>query len=318
MQFSFNGNFYGNGHTIRNLVLPGGSIHLIGLFGFIENALITNLQVELGENVISVTNSSGQLIGIIAGASRNSTIRNCGVYSQYVLMINGSNNQELKVAGITNTVTGSTSSIVENCYVSMNITTTNDGIHTGVYGITDFSMIIENCYYVGNITATGRNIYLHGINRGGDAGYFVRSSYSAGTIINNATQSGFSSASGISNAGPISNNATLMSTINSSHNIARIQRSNQSALNTSPPNTNNYAFSGMRLNNNTVTSSDPNGQHGLDKTAAQLKMQSTYEIGLGWDFDNVWEMGPAEYPFPILMWQNGVVKLPPGFTVIQD
>jgi uncharacterized repeat protein (TIGR02543 family) len=310
---AFSGNFYGNGHTIRNLVLSGGTIHHIGLFGYIENALIQDLQVELGENVISVTNSSAQYIGIIAGVHKNSVIRNCGVYSQSGITVNGTGTYHLDVAGISFAIAplaGNIPSIIENCYVSMNIAVTNGGTHIKVCGITSTANIIRNCYYIGNITGTGQYAELFGISFEADV---VEKSYSAGTITNNASSSSYTCTAGIGRDNSMSNCVTLMERIDhvNGTNYARIQPVNFSATLS-----NNYAYSGMLVNGATVSSNDPNSQNGLDKTAAQLKQRSTYEDGLGWDFDDVWEMGPSSYPFPILKWQNGVVKLPPGFTVI--
>jgi hypothetical protein len=306
---AFGGNFYGNGHTIRNLVLPGGSVHHIGLFGHIDGALIQDLQVELGTNVISVTNSTGQRIGIIAGTHKNSVIRNCGVYSQSGITINGTNNYALYFGGISaNTEEGSISSIIENCYVSMNITETNGGTHLTVGGVVYGTNTIRNCYYIGNITGSGLYVEMNGVTSYSD---IFETSYSAGTLTNNATSSTYTTTSGIVGVGSINNNATLIEQIYQAagNSYARISPN-------SSPLTNNYAYAGMLLNGATVTSNDPNSQNGLDKTAAQLKQRSTYETGLGWDFDDVWEMGPSSYPFPILKWQNGVVKLPPGFNVI--
>jgi len=315
---AFNGNFYGNGKTIKNLVLPGGSIHFIGLFGYIEDALIQDLQVELGLNEITVTNSSGQHLGIIAGGHKNSIIRNCGVYSTSGIVINGTSNYHVSFGGISNSRVKDNNSLIENCYVKMNITVTNAGTHIVVGGIVNNnSNIIKNCYFIGNITGTGQaNADLHGLTAGEDAST-VTMSYSIGKIINNATTSGYTSASGLGRHGTINNCATLMESINvtANSNYARIQRDHHSSFSSL---SNNYAFSGMLLNSSTVTSNNADSIHGLDKTAAQLKQRSTYEDGLGWDFDDIWEMGPAHYPFPILKWQNGVVKLPPDFTVIQD
>jgi len=307
---AFSGNFYGNGHTIRNLVLPGGSTHYIGLFGYIEDALIQDLQVELGTTTITVTNSTGQLIGIIAGIHKNSVIRNCGVYSSSVLVINGASGRSVEFGGIScGAKEGNVSSIIENCYVSMNITATYGGTHLCIGGIS-FSGIgtIKNCYYIGNIKGNGVFTDLHGIDSYDGSGT-IQGSYSAGTIINNATSPGGSSGIGRSD---ISNCATLMEQINMAIGSSYVKRISSTTF------ANNYAYSGMLLNGATVTSSDPNSQNGLDKTAAQLKQRSTYEDGLGWDFDTVWEMGPSSYPFPILKWQNGVVKLPPGFRVIGE
>jgi len=301
---AFSGNFYGNGHTIRNLVLPGGSIY-IGLFGYIENALIRDLQVELGTNVISLTSNTSQRIGIIAGTQDNSNIKNSGVYSSSVVVINGGSSHRVQVGGISSD--GNNSSGIENCYVILDMTITHGGTHLVAGGISNSSRI-SNCYYVGNITGNGLYAELFGFAFVPDT---VENSYSAGKIINNASNSIYTSTAGIAGNYTI-NCATLIEKIDSASNYARISHS------TSAPLTNNYAYSGMLLNGATVTSSDPNSRNGLDKTAAELKQRSTYESGLGWDFTNVWEMGPSSYPFPILKWQNGVVKLPPGFTVIGD
>jgi uncharacterized repeat protein (TIGR02543 family) len=310
---AFSGNFYGNGHTIRNLVLPGGSIHYIGLFGYIENALIQDVQVELGENVISVTNGSAQWIGIIAGAHKNSVIRNCGVYSQSGITVNGTGTNHLDVAGISFGIyptDGNRSSIIENCYVSMNMTITNGGTHITTSGITSRTNIVRNCYYIGNLTGTGQYAEVFGVSFEADV---VEKSYNAGTVTNNASSSSYTSTAGIGREHSISNCVTLMERIDhvNGTNYARIQSANFSATLT-----NNYAYAGILVKGATVTSNDANSKNGLDKTAVQLKQRSTYESGLGWDFNNVWEMGPSSYPFPILKWQNGVVKLPPGFTVI--
>jgi uncharacterized repeat protein (TIGR02543 family) len=313
---AFSGNFYGNGHTIRNLVLPGGSIHHIGLFGYIESALIRDLQVELGENVITVTNGTGQYIGIIAGAHRNSVIRNCGVYSQSGIIVNNSTGTyHLDVAGISFGMyreNGNISSIIENCYVSMNMAVTNGngGTHITASGITSRTNIVRNCYYIGNLTGTGQYAELFSVSFDSEV---VEKNYSAGTITNNASSSTYTRTAGIGGHNSMSNCVTLIERIDHVYgtNYARIQTAYASSTLT-----NNYAYAGMLLNGATVSSSDANSQNGLDKTAAQLKQRSTYEDGLGWDFDDVWEMGPSSYPFPILKWQNGVVKLPPGFSVI--
>ena len=308
---AFSGNFYGNGHTIRNLILLGGSIHYIGLFGYINEALIDGLQVELGEMAISVTNNTAQEIGIIAGVHKNSTIKNCGVYSSLEIVINGSSGRSVDFSGISCSRGDGVSSIIENCYVSMNVTITSGTTHIVIDGIVNNTNNIRNCYYIGTITGNGLYVDSYGV---GYSTAITQMSYSAGAIINNATGSEYTHSGGVS-IGSMSNCATMMERINlaSGSNYGRIQ----SPIGTGTL-TNNYAYSGMLLNGSAVTSNDPNGQNGLDKTAAELKQRSTYETGLGWDFNNVWEMGPSTYPFPILKWQNGVVKLPQGFKVIGE
>ena len=83
---------------------------------------------------------------------------------------------------------------------------------------------------------------------------------------------------------------------------------------------NNIVFNNMLVNGATVSdaaSAPENHGNGLGKTAAQFASQSTYETGLGWDFAAVWEMGPSDYPYPILQWQNRAVPVPPGFERLE-
>ena len=307
---AFIGNFYGNGHTIRNLILPNSN-NYIGLFGFIEDALIQDLQVELGETAISL--SGVRTVGIIAAGAKNSIIRNCGVYAASGITVSGSSSYNIQVYGIAGL--HDDDSTIENCFVSMNITITNTGSHISVAGIG--SGTIKNSYYIGTITGTCSYIYSHGISLGSG---ITEMSYSTGKISNNAASSGYTSTSGIGIGGSISNSATLMESIhvNVNANYSRIQHSNSSTQNNQAVLSNNYAYAGMLLNGNSVISSDADSRQGLDRTAAQFKQQTTWEEGLGWDFDNVWEMGPASYSFPIFKWQNGLVKLPADFIVIQD
>ena len=317
---AFSGNFYGNGHTIRNLILPGGSLNYIGLFGYVENVLIQDLQVELGINVLSVAISgsmNAQSIGIIAGAHKNSIIRNCGVYSPSEIVINGTTSgwNWLRVGGIASHVIENSSSIIENCYVNMDISATFGGPHLQIGGIAGNADIIRNCYYVGNITGSGTYAELRGIAHAFNT---IETSYTTGKIDNNANNTGYTNVYGIGagdSGSIISNSVTLMEQIYATVGVDYARRISEISSATL---TNNYAYSGMLVNSATVTSNDPNSQNGLDKTAAQLKQRSTYESGLGWDFDNVWEMGPSSYPFPILKWQKGVVKLPQGFSVIGE
>jgi hypothetical protein len=233
------------------------------------------------------------------------------------MVINGASGRSAEFGGIScGAKEGNVSSIIENCYVSMNITATYGGTHLIIGGISFCSTTtittISNCYYIGNITGTGGYVELFGISQRG----ITQMSYSAGIITNNGSDSSsYTHTSGIgrNDSNSIRNSVTLVQEINlsrSTSNYARISPATTATL------TNNYAYAGMLVKGATVTSNDPNSRNGLDKTAAQLKQRSTYESGLGWDFADVWEMGPAEYPFPILKWQNGDVKLPPGFSVI--
>jgi hypothetical protein len=246
---------------------------------------------------------------------KDTSIVNCAVYSSNGITVNGSSFYCINVGGISGENTG-TNNIIENCYVAINITVTHGGTHIQAGGISpNVSGVIRNCYYAGTITGTGTYANLHGITV---SSHQTQNSYSAGSIVNNNSGASYSSSSGVIRNGYSSNSAAIMASIIHTNNAnhARIQKHPDTSVQIIL--TNNYAWSGMTLNGSAVTSGDANGVQGLDKSAAQLKQRSTYETGLGWDFDTVWEMGPPSYPFPILQWQNGAVHIPQGFTVIED
>ncbi|MDR2543383.1 MAG: hypothetical protein LBC80_08060 [Treponema sp.] len=114
---SFQGRFYGNGHTITINSFSVGVLANRGLFGSVNvNAQIRDLRVEY-ENVSVSSNSTLNFGGITGSAIGNSIIRN---------VIVGRNGNKVTV---TNTNTSSLS--------------TNAGIITGVM---ESTVLIENCY----------------------------------------------------------------------------------------------------------------------------------------------------------------------------
>jgi hypothetical protein len=313
----FQGNFYGNGHRIHNLLLPGGGVHYNGLFGWAEDVTIRDLVVEVADSSITLTNSSGQFIGIIAAvAGTNSALINCGVYSSGGINVTntGGYQRSVNIGGIT--VVASVSS----CYAALNITADVNATHLMIGGVTLHT--VQNSYFAGTINGKADNsnnfVSMGGVSLGAGS---VQKSYAAGVLVNTNSGTSYSNTEGISagtEENTASNSASLFSALtDNTASPARIWKSGTISSPT-PAITNNYAFSGMTLNGSAVTSSDADSVQGLDKTAAQLKQRSTYETGLGWDFDTVWEMGPPSYPFPILQWQNGAVHIPQGFTVIED
>lgn len=67
---SFRGIFDGQGHTISNVVIDSCEQGHSGVFGFLKEAVIYNLNVE------GVTNPIGEA-GVFAGTSKDSVIQNC-------------------------------------------------------------------------------------------------------------------------------------------------------------------------------------------------------------------------------------------------
>jgi hypothetical protein len=326
----FKGYFYGRGHRILNFQLPvSGGHNKIGLFGYTEGARIRDLVVELAAGTVTLSSSTNALnvAGIVAWAE-DTHIVDCGVYSTGTITINGAVMRALGIGGIVSVFKSGT---ISGCYVSLNLAATaatTNLTHLNIGGIVDSAQdsFIENCYFAGNlgVSNTGSNNFsqLGGIIAV-SANTNIENCYAAGTLSNSNGGPSYSATGGISSVANISvgNSAALQSAVSDNSNrLGRVQN-NQTTGTLAVVLTNNYAFSGMTLNGSSVTddaTAPQNSRNGLGKTAAQLKQRSTYETGLGWDFTNVWDMGPANYPYPILKWMNGVVPVPEGFMVISD
>jgi hypothetical protein len=335
---SFMGYLFGDGHTMRGLELPGGSGGYIGLFGYTQNARIENLQVEIPDTNITLTGSSGQHVGIAAGRAYDTAFNNL-----QVRVVSGGSLVLTKAAG--NLYTGSiagnlaSGSRIERCGFVGNITVLSGGttsVTGGLAGYTDYGEIcesymvglithinntagayvetsgliiggtVEDCYYNGTIRASGASSAFIGIAGLGSSG---SRSYAAGSIVNNGSN-GY--AAGLFRY--YGDNSAALNLAVSGVSAKRVGAEN------ADPYTNNYALNIMVVNGFVLADAAVNPQNdvnGLGKTAAELQAQSTYESGLGWDFDDVWEMGPPEYPYPILKWQKGQVDLPDGYGLTE-
>jgi hypothetical protein len=319
----FTGYFYGKGRRILGLELPGGSIYKIGLFGYTDGARIQDLVVELKPVSITLSLPSAALtVGGIAGWGEDTRILNCAVYSTGTITVTGNTNRNLAIGGIAGCLRSSSS--VRNSYTALNADVTFSTTHLGIAGICaggdNFS--IENCYFAGTITGnnTGANnfVIIGGIATDQSS---VQNSYAAGTLSNTNGGASYSATGGIyaGMSKSVKNSAALVSAVSDTSNRLGRIHNHQTSGSSTVVLTNNYAWSGMTVNGNPVSddATDPqNTLNGLGKSAGELKTRSTYETGLGWDFTNVWEMGPASYPYPIFKWQKGVVYIPAGFTVL--
>ena len=173
----FRGTFDGGGHTISGMRASSGAAR--GLFGYIVNATITNLNVTTGSRQIVATTPSG---GIVAKAT-SSTISNCsfngnikatgnyagGIVGQMVSStiencvtsgtIISSGSYVGGICGRTEITSGE--SHITNCVSIANI----DGL-SSVGGIAGYSSnsTISNCLFAGNITGSSENV-------GGICGY---------------------------------------------------------------------------------------------------------------------------------------------------
>lgn len=149
----FRGRINGQGHTIKNLWIKRSSTNGVGLFGCIENALIINMHLEIGNNGLN----GGDCVGGICGYAKNSLIESCSVKGT----ISGNNT----VGGICGIFHGvNLNNWISQCYSEGTLTSNHSagGIIGHVYE-DNSNISITDCY--STISLSGSECY--GISIGG-------------------------------------------------------------------------------------------------------------------------------------------------------
>jgi hypothetical protein len=250
---------------------------------------------------------SGEIGGIAGRNEKTGTIESCYASPQITITTNISSSRPLLyTGGLAGTNIGTIRNSYAACGIEITVTRNDNTLNLTVYsgGVVGGpggklgDNLIENCYAAGSLqTVINGTLYSYdrvragGISGGDDGSYSYGTVSSSAALIHTITIAGAVSGSRIVPFGT----GTLV---------------------------NNIAFNNMSVNGAAVADAvtDPeNDANGLGKTAAQLANQETYETGLGWDFANVWEMGPPQYPYPMLKWQKGTIPaLPQGFELLKD
>lgn len=139
----FKGTFDGNNKTIT-YVIPSTNAGYLGLFGYTQNAIIKNLNVDA---TITQTGSNGNIGGIVArqegGTITNSTAAGT-ISSEYSY-----------IGGIVGRNYGSTANTVSSCTSNVNITSSKSNLNYigGILGYFYTTGIVSNCTASGNIYA---------------------------------------------------------------------------------------------------------------------------------------------------------------------
>ncbi|MDR3019382.1 MAG: hypothetical protein LBU66_00590, partial [Treponema sp.] len=182
---AFRGKLYGNGNkiTIANGFVEGlyqnNSNQYYGLFGYIQEATIRDLEVEYSNSpylkidaaiITSRYGYYGGLVGFMGGTSANngSKITNCivrGEENKDVTLEISSSNGTLYTGGMVGLI--EVSSIIDNCYSGINVKSTLTGGNNGMWAgglaghvkssTTDSTRIIQGVYATGNVEATNTN-----------------------------------------------------------------------------------------------------------------------------------------------------------------
>ncbi|MDR2152915.1 MAG: hypothetical protein LBO72_08840 [Helicobacteraceae bacterium] len=300
---SFTGVFNGNGHKITGLWINRPAIDYIGLFGYIENAKIINLGVEIAKG--KSVKGRNYIGGIAGGIDDNSSIIN----SYATGNVSGTS----EVGGIAGIVfVGS----ITNSYATGNVSGTsfyaggiagtvfNDSEITNSYATGDVSGdmdvggivgfvsdgSITNSYVTGNVSG---DMGVGGIV-GSVGGGSITNSYATGDVSGDMGVGGI--VGGVSN-GSIQNNAAINPSVSGRYDVNRIVGRVIEAATISD----NLALNAMKIN-----AEGDNANAGTPKTNAKLKTQSIYE-NLGWSFgnddENPWKIDKGK-SYPYLYWER--------------
>ncbi|MBI9031913.1 hypothetical protein JEZ13_07935 [bacterium] len=157
----FSGHYDGNNRTLFNLDIHYQSEQNVGLFGYVANSLITNL------NLINATIYTDFDGGILIGKAENSQVQNCNVVGTiYGYKIGGligyANNTVVEYCSFSGTVSGSCQSggIVGRCINSSSFNYCNSNANIsgafeiGIFNGNSSSSIFNNCYSTGSLFGT--------------------------------------------------------------------------------------------------------------------------------------------------------------------
>ncbi|MDR1007458.1 MAG: hypothetical protein LBL65_02685 [Campylobacteraceae bacterium] len=321
----FSGRLNGNGHTISGLwinIASGGDDYF-GLFSYITNAHIENLNIEIPAG--KAIRGNDNHVGAVAGYATGSTILNVHVTGNITAADN-------YAGGIVGQIAG-TSTITNSCFEG---SVNGDQYVGGIVGYAEGASIVKNSCFTGivigldsdvggiagYITGAGssiKNSYSSGIvggvggNVGGIAGQVrtgssVLNSYSNADVISYGANTGGIAGYTYSSSASVKNSYSL-GTVNGTTYVGgivgRIYTNNAAVQKNAAVNPsvigsgNNYknrvvsGYVGGVSNNfalDTMSGSFTQGtnaaNHGTSKTAAELATQETYSEGLGWAFGN--------------------------------
>lgn len=286
----------------------------VGLFRAISsNCEIKNLTIE--NAVVKASNNEAR-VGILVGDVYASLIvENCYV-SGTIETTDGTNKIEA-AGGLIGHVRGDDYSVeIQSCYADAEIKgTASKSYAGGLVGWTGGITTIENSYAVVDMDVD-KGDYIGGlVGCGSDSKVTISHSYAAGeALTKNPTGA---AVAGISNNGSISSCVSIFPEMRSLNRIGGRTGSYKD----------NYGFAGTvaRKSDGTILTPDPDTmgadkQYGADATEEDLKNPEFYKK-LGWDFTSTWTMdSTGGYAFPILRNQtlspNLTLDLKPSVTGI--
>jgi len=289
---NFSGNYDGQSYTITNLFINRSASSLIGLFGFIKGATISNI------GLLNVNITGQSYAGGLAGRSETtgSTINNCFTtgtvtassdyiggligYSAYTNITNSYStcnvSGNLCVGGFAGNNVTSTASIKYS--YSTGSVTGNTAVGGFVGGNSTFSTV-SNCYSLGNVTrSSGTDVNIGGFV--GDNYYgSITNGFSIGKVIYGSTTQTNKGFVGSLNAGTTTN-----------------------------------CFWDTDVSGSSTSEGTATG-----KTTSQMKTEATF-TGASWDFgsdETDWVMSSniTFIKYPTLRWTGGYAVSPTDYQI---
>lgn len=271
--YKFQGVFNGDGHkiiigntNINRYTYNNGNYYYSGFFGYVNHAIIQNLELEVSSEIITnyesaSTNGFSPLCGYSSGNTQFSKIYVHGTYI-FENTYNSNVGSSVSIGGILG-ATGAGQTIINNCISDIDISAS----------ATRFA----NCGgIVGNIFGSGYVSLTNTVSYG---------EYVGTGSVRYPRMGGLIGISDIQNGGSISDSVSLLSSLSGTPSDTILKRvyveftTNDFAVD------NIYGLSTMLINGQTVSTSKANG---LDVTPATAATQSFYKDTLGWDFTNTW------------------------------
>lgn len=164
----FEGTFDGNGHRITGMHIYGEMRQDVGLFGWIDDGVISNLAITDIDIDITIGAGYSHMIGGCIGSAYDGVdIRNCYTTGNIMITDVDGRNNEVEVGGFIGKIVNGGD--LSNIYNACNINVKNPGSKWDIGGIcgVSFSVFYENCYSIGilNRTDNGETYQIVGGDR---------------------------------------------------------------------------------------------------------------------------------------------------------
>jgi len=291
----FTGSYDGQGFSINNLFISRVQDNEIGLFGYVENGILKNINlykpnitgdIRVGGIVGELVNSSNQFLSnhvkegyVLGNTTTGGLVGRLGSYSQ------------VHESSYTGTVTGYAS--------SQNFNGGGDPKNIGgLIGKMKPNSVLNKSFFKGYVYGVSYVGGIVGINSGDE----ISNSYSIGKVIGeNVFVGGISGSSGFTNSnnGRIHNyTSTIVQSLANSSLIGPVVGDQVTSSSFSYEGADNF----WNLTINSLSSAG--GNIDFPKSKEELKNSKTF-IDEGWDFDNTWMItGNLNDGYPILRGNN--------------